>query len=47
MSVTQCELEKLLFPIKEILERGNNAEIKCTKDGVIVLEVQKTIRGKV
>ena len=31
----------------KILERGNNAEIKCTKDGVIVLEVQKTIRGKV
>ena len=43
----KSQLEKLLKPIVEILERGNSAEIKAVKDGIIVLEVKKTIRGKV
>ena len=37
------EPEKILKPILEILERGNTAEVKRTKDGVLVLEVRKKI----
>ena len=32
--------------IRAILARGNTAEIKATKDGVLILEVQKTVRKK-
>lgn len=39
----QNESEKILKPILEILERGNTAEVKKTKDGVLVLEVQKRV----
>ena len=37
------EPEKILKPILEILERGNTAEVKRAKGGVLVLEVQKKI----
>lgn len=37
------ESEKILKPILEILERGNTAEVKRTKTGVLVLEVQKRV----
>lgn len=37
------EPEKILKPILEILERGNTAEVKRAKDGVLVLEVRKKI----
>ncbi len=37
------EPEKILKPILEILERGNTAEVKRTKGGVLVLEVRKKI----
>jgi hypothetical protein len=33
--------------VAEILERGNSAEVKAVKDGIIVLEVKKTIKGKI
>lgn len=32
--------------IREILKRGNTAEVKAVKDGVLILEVQKTVRKK-
>lgn len=33
--------------VRDILERGNTAEVKPVKDGIIVLEVKKTIKGKI
>lgn len=33
--------------VVEILERGNSAECKAVKDGIIILEVRKTIKGKI
>jgi hypothetical protein len=30
--------------IEEILDRGNTAEVKKTRDGVIILEVSRKIR---
>jgi predicted RNA methylase len=35
---------KVLNKIKEILSRGNTAEVKKVKDGIVVLEVHKRIR---
>ena len=36
--------EKIIMDaIRAILERGNTAEIKQTKDGIIVLEVKRKI----
>lgn len=29
--------------IREITERGNNAEVKQNKDGIVILEVRKKI----
>ena len=37
------EPEKILKLILEILERGNTAEVKRAKDGILVLEVRKKI----
>lgn len=31
--------------IKEILSRGNTAEVKKNKNGIIILEVKKTIKS--
>jgi hypothetical protein len=39
----KSQLEKLLKPIGEILNRGNTVEIKKVKDGYIVLEVSRKI----
>lgn len=36
--------EKIIQAIEAILKRGNDAEIRNKGDGVIVLEVKKTIR---
>lgn len=44
-TVSEAELGKLLLAIVKILERGNDAEIKRTRDGVVLLEVCKTRRG--
>lgn len=30
--------------IEKILQRGNTAEVKLNKNGVLILEVQKTVR---
>ena len=35
--------ELMLKTIREILKRGNAAEVKQRKDGIIVLEVNKKI----
>ena len=35
--------ETLLRAILEIVERGNTAEVKPTKDGVLVLEVKRKV----
>jgi hypothetical protein len=35
---------KMLATINEILSRGNTAEIKKTKDGIIILEVKRKIK---
>lgn len=40
------ELQRALRSIQEILERGNTAEVKNGKDGILVLEVRRTIRKK-
>jgi hypothetical protein len=32
--------------ISEILSRGNTAEVKKTKDGIIILEVKRKIQSK-
>lgn len=41
------EGENIMKVVWEILRRGNAAEIKKTKDGVIVLEVRrKIVAGK-
>lgn len=41
------EGENIMKIVWEILRRGNTAEIKKTKDGVIVLEVRrKIVAGK-
>jgi hypothetical protein len=34
----------MLATINEILSRGNTAEIKKTKDGIIILEVKRKIK---
>jgi hypothetical protein len=41
--------EKLLSTLLEILERGNTAEVKRVKDGILVLEVKREtkLRGDV
>ncbi len=31
---------------REIAERGNTAEVKQNKDGIVILEVRKKIVGK-
>jgi hypothetical protein len=41
--LTENGLQKILKPVAEILERGNTAEVKAAKDGVLVLEVKKKI----
>jgi hypothetical protein len=35
---------EMLDTINEILNRGNTAEIKKTKDGIIILEVKRKIK---
>ena len=41
------EREKILNAVLEICGRGNTAEVKKTRDGLIVLEVKrKIIEGK-
>lgn len=36
--------EKIIQAIEAILRRGNDAEVRKKGDGVIVLEVKKTIK---
>ena len=36
--------EKIIRAIEAILRRGNDAEVRKKGDGVIVLEVKKTIK---
>lgn len=41
------EREKILNAVLEIIGRGNTAEVKKTRDGLIVLEVKrKIVTGK-
>lgn len=32
--------------VREIAERGNTAEVKQNRDGIVILEVEKKIRRK-
>jgi hypothetical protein len=41
--LNETGLQKILKPLREILERGNTAEVKAAKDGVLVLEVEKKV----
>ena len=41
--MTENGLRKILKPVAEILERGNTAEVKVAKDGILVLEVKKKV----
>jgi hypothetical protein len=34
-------LQKILKPVAEILERGNTAEVRKTKDGIMLFEVKR------
>ena len=36
--------EKVIQAIEAIIKRGNDAEVRKRGDGVVVLEVEKTIR---
>lgn len=44
--LTENGLQKILKPVGEILQRGNTAEIKIAKDGVLVLEVEKKVAAR-
>ena len=44
--MTENGLQKILKPVAEILERGNTAEVKVAKDGVLVLEVEKRVAAR-
>lgn len=39
-------MDVILAEIMKILERGNTAEVKKTRDGIIVLEVKRTIKHR-
>ena len=39
--LAQNGLQKILKPVAEILDRGNTAEIRRTKDGVMLYEVKR------
>lgn len=39
--MNETGLQKILNPLREILERGNTAEIRRTKDGVMLYEVKR------
>lgn len=41
--MTDKEIGKTVL---EIAERGNTAEVKRNKDGIVILEVSKKIAGK-
>lgn len=41
--MNESGLQKILKPLREILERGNTAEVKVARDGVLVLEVEKKV----
>lgn len=41
--MNENDLKKILKPVAEILMRGNTAEIKRVKDGVLVLEAAKRV----
>lgn len=34
-------LQKILKPVGEILKRGNTAEVRKTKDGIMLFEVKR------
>lgn len=43
----QIENEKIIKAVREILSRGNVAEVRNTKDGVMVFEIRrKQMTGK-
>lgn len=43
----RIEDEKIINAVREILSRGNTAEVRKTKDGVIVFEIRrKQMTGK-
>lgn len=39
--MNESGLRKILKPLREILERGNTAEIRRTKEGVMLYEVRR------
>lgn len=43
MKAAMQENENLLRAILDIIGRGNTAEVKQTKDGVLVLEVKRKV----
>lgn len=45
--ISPQENERLLKIIIDILERGNDAEIKQSKNGIKVLEISKKVRMEV
>lgn len=39
------EADKIIETIMQILNRGNTAEVKKNKNGILILEVKKQIRS--
>ena len=39
------ETDKIIEMIMQILNRGNTAEVKKNKNGILILEVKKQIRS--
>ena len=39
------ETDKIIETIMQILNRGNTAEVKKNKNGILILEVKKQIRS--
>ena len=38
------EVDKIIETIMQIINRGNTAEVKKNKNGILILEVKKQIR---
>ena len=41
----ESETDKIIEMIMQIINRGNTAEVKKNKNGILILEVKKQIRS--
>ena len=45
MKMKDSETDKIIEMIMQIINRGNTAEVKKNKNGILILEVKKQIRS--